>query len=53
MVGGSDTDIDLLLTPKNAGKVSFGTYTGTILVIAGYIEIKDSGGTVRKLAVVA
>jgi hypothetical protein len=53
MVGGLDTDIDLLLTPKNAGKVSFGTYTGTILVIAGYIEIKDSGGTIRKLAVVA
>jgi hypothetical protein len=53
MVGGSDTDIDLLLTPKNAGKVSFGTYTGTALTIAGYIEIKDSGGTVRKLAVVA
>lgn len=53
MVGGLDTDIDLLLTPKNAGKVSFGTYTGTILSIAGYIEIKDSGGTVRKLAVVA
>jgi hypothetical protein len=53
MVGGSDTDIDLSLTPKNAGKVSFGTYTGTALTIAGYIEIKDSGGTVRKLAVVA
>jgi hypothetical protein len=31
----------------------FGTYTGTISAITGYIEIKDSGGTVRRLAVVA
>jgi hypothetical protein len=53
MAGGSDSNIDILLTPKGTGNVSFGTYTGTILVIAGYIEIKDSGGTVRKLAVVA
>jgi hypothetical protein len=53
MVGGSDTDIDLLLTPKNAGKVSFGSYIGSVLSIAGYIEIKDSSGNLRKLAVVA
>lgn len=53
MAGGSDSNIDILLTPKGTGNVRFGTYTGTILVIAGYIEIKDSGGTVRKLAVVA
>ena len=50
---GSDTNIDLTLTPKGTGNVRFGTYTGTALSIAGYIEIKDSGGTVRKLAVVA
>jgi hypothetical protein len=50
---GSDTNIDLALTPKGTGNVRFGTYTGTALTIAGYIEIKDSGGTVRKLAVVA
>jgi hypothetical protein len=50
---GSDTNIDLALTPKGTGNVRFGTYTGTALSIAGYIEIKDSGGTVRKLAVVA
>jgi hypothetical protein len=50
---GADTNIDLALTPKGTGNVRFGTYTGTALSIAGYIEIKDSGGTVRKLAVVA
>jgi hypothetical protein len=50
---GSGTNLDITLTPKGTGNVSFGTYTGTILAIAGYIEIKDSGGTVRKLAVVA
>lgn len=52
-VAGNDTNIDLTLTPKGTGNVRFGTYTGTALSIAGYIEIKDSGGTVRKLAVVA
>jgi hypothetical protein len=50
---GLDTNIDLKLTPKGTGNVRFGTYTGTALTIAGYIEIKDSGGTVRKLAVVS
>jgi hypothetical protein len=51
--GGSDTDIDINITPKGAGNVSFGTYTGSVLAIAGYIEIKDSSGNIRKLAVVA
>jgi hypothetical protein len=50
---GSDTNIDLALTPKGTGNVRFGTYTGTVSTIAGYIEIKDSGGTIRRLAVVA
>jgi hypothetical protein len=50
---GSDTNIDLALTPKGTGNVRFGTYTGTALSIAGYIEIKDAGGTIRRLAVVA
>jgi hypothetical protein len=49
----SDTNVDLALTPKGTGNVRFGTYTGTISAITGYIEIKDSGGTVRRLAVVA
>lgn len=50
---GSDTNIDLTLTPKGTGNVRFGTYTGTALSIAGYIEIKTADGTLRKLAVVA
>lgn len=50
---GSDTNIDLALTPKGTGRVQFGTYTATVSSITGYIEIKDSGGTVRRLAVVS
>jgi hypothetical protein len=49
----SDTNIDLALTPKGTGLVRFGTYTATVSTIAGYIEIRDSGGTIRRLAVVA
>jgi hypothetical protein len=48
---GTDTDIDLALTPKGTGVVQFGTYTGTILTPTGYITIKDSGGTTRRLLV--
>jgi hypothetical protein len=50
-VAGTDTNIDLTLTPKGTGNVRFGTYTGTILTPTGYVEIKDSGGTVRRLLV--
>lgn len=51
---GSDTNIDLALTPKGTGRVKFGTYTANMaLTVQGYIEILDSGGTVRKLAVIA
>jgi hypothetical protein len=49
--GGTDTDIDLALTPKGTGNVRFGTYTGTILTPTGFITIKDSGGTTRRLLV--
>ena len=51
---GTDANIDLTLTPKGTGNVRFGTYTANMaLTIQGYIEIKDAGGTVRRLAVVA
>jgi len=51
-VVGNDTDIDLTLTPKGAGNVRFGTYTASaLLAVAGYITIKDSGGTTRRLLV--
>jgi hypothetical protein len=54
LVAGGDTNIDLALTPKGTGNVRFGTYTADMtLVVQGYITIKDSGGTVRKLAVIA
>jgi hypothetical protein len=51
---GTDTNIDLALTPKGTGRVQFGTYTANMaLTIQGYVEIKDAGGTVRRLAVIA
>jgi hypothetical protein len=50
---GSDTNIDITFTPKGTGNVRFGTHTGTAdTAISGYIEIKDSSGTIRKLAVI-
>jgi hypothetical protein len=50
----ADTNVDLALTPKGTGNVRFGTYTANMaLTIQGYVEIKDSGGTVRRLAVIA
>jgi hypothetical protein len=53
-VAGSDTNIDIALTPKGTGKVRFGTFTADMtLVVQGYVEIKDSSGTIRKLAVIA
>jgi hypothetical protein len=48
---GSSTDVDFAVTPRGAGVVRFGTYTGTILTPTGYITIKDSSGTTRRLLV--
>jgi hypothetical protein len=48
---GSDTDIDLTLTPKGAGAVRFGTYTAGVLTPTGYITVKTSDGTTRRLLV--
>lgn len=52
---GNDTNIDLAIVPKGSGLVRIGTHsteigTGTV---TGYITIKDSGGTERKLAVMS
>ena len=53
-VVGSSTDIDYPLTPKGAGKVRFGTHSAIAAEsVTGYITIKDSGGTERKIAVVS
>lgn len=50
---GSDTDIDVRLVPKGAGRVRIGTRVSTSdVAITGYIEIKDAGGTIRKLAII-
>jgi hypothetical protein len=51
---GTNTNIDISFTPKgSSGVVQFGTYTASsTLTIVGYVEIKDSSGTIRRLAVV-
>jgi hypothetical protein len=52
-VGGSDSNINLKLTPKGTGRVQFGTLTASAdAAVSGYIEVLDSSGTVRKLAVI-
>jgi len=48
---GTDTNIDLALTPKGTGVLKFGTYTVGVLAQTGYITIKDAGGTTRNLLV--
>ena len=48
---GSDTNIDLALTPKGTGVLRFGTHTVGILAQSGYITIKDAAGNTRNLLV--
>lgn len=51
---GTDTNIDLKLVPKGSGHVQMGTHTSSSdTAVSGYIEIKDSSGTIRKLAVIS
>ena len=51
---GSDTNIDLRLLAKGTGNIRFGTFTvNADAPVTGYITIKDSAGTTRKLAVIA
>jgi hypothetical protein len=51
---GSDTNIDLRLSPKGTGLVQYGTHAASSdVAITGYIEIKDSSGVTRKLAVIS
>lgn len=51
---GSDTNLDMRLAPKGSGVVRFGTLTANAdVAITGYITIKDSAGTTRKLAVIS
>jgi hypothetical protein len=48
---GSDTNVNLKLSPQGSGLVQFGTYTAGAVAQAGYISIVDAGGTVRRLLV--
>lgn len=51
---GASTNIDILLSPKGSGVLRFGTWTSNAdAPINGYVTIKDSGGTTRKLATIA
>lgn len=51
---GSDTNIDVSVTPKGAGVLRFGTFTGSgDVAINGYVNIKTADGTTRKLATIA
>ncbi|CCG40167.1 right-handed parallel beta-helix repeat-containing protein [Magnetospirillum molischianum] len=53
-VYGSEADIDLKLSPKGSGVVRFGVFSATSdTACNGYITIKDSAGTVRKLMTMA
>lgn len=48
---GSDTNIDLALTPKGTGLIRFGTYTAGAPTATGYISIKAANGTTYKVLV--
>jgi hypothetical protein len=48
---GTDTNIDLSLTPKGTGLVRFGTYTAGAPTATGYISIKTADGTTYKVLV--
>jgi hypothetical protein len=50
-VAGTDTNIDLALTPKGTGLVRFGTYTAGAPTATGYINIKAADGTTYKVLV--
>ncbi len=47
-------NIDVVLAPAGTGLVQFGTHSAVgAETVTGYITIKDSGGTERKLAVIS
>jgi hypothetical protein len=52
--GTGTDDIDVTLTPAGTGLVRYGTHSAIgAETVTGYIEVKDAGGTIRKLAVVS
>ena len=53
-LGTGGDNLDIVLTPAGTGKVTFGTHSAIAAeTVTGYITVKDSGGTTRKLAVVS
>jgi len=51
---GSDTNIDILFTPKGTGRMRFGTHTGSgDAAVNGYITILAADGATIKLATIA
>jgi len=51
---GSDANIDLDLRSKGTGRIRMGTHVANAdAPISGYIEIKDTSGSIRKLAVIS
>lgn len=51
---GGSANVDLALAPIGTGRVRFGTHTSIgAETLSGYVTIKDSGGTERKVAVVS
>ncbi len=46
---GTDANIDLQLAPLGTGLVWIGPYTAGSVTPGGYIEVKDSSGTLRKV----
>lgn len=54
LVSGTDTNVDLTLVPQGTGVLRFGSFTaGGDTVSNGFITIKDSGGTLRKIMITA
>jgi hypothetical protein len=52
--GTGDDNLDVRLTPAGTGAVRFGSHSAIAAeTVTGYITIKDSGGTTRKIAVVS
>lgn len=52
--GTGSANIDFVITPAGTGRVKFGTHAAIASeTVTGYLEIKDSAGNVRKLAVVS
>jgi hypothetical protein len=51
---GSNANQDIFIQPIGTGKTRFGTHVATSdTAVSGYIEIKDAGGAIRKVAIIS